>query len=385
MKITRRSLRPPASALLALLLPLAACGVGDGDAEGGGAPSPEEQGVNAKTLSGFVRLAEDSVAKTVFLTFHNVDDGVQKLHLDLTELTARSETYVFFLEPADLAFTADFRRAAYETANGEIRVGELDPDARSYRVTATLVPEDEEAEDGTGEEASDGGVAYQTPQFSPDGSELWFEERREAEEEFRVLAVPSEAPLDAPPEERGRVPRDAWTLHEYEGHLLTRGPENVFLPTAAYTVTPDNELQVLTEPGGAADEDFHFLTDGTRVASKNFLSGPSGDFVGPFTVTDWGVTSTDRSTLHTFSLSPDGTVSDEDVLVEIPGKEIERVWADTDGSRYVLYVDGAYHGFPFHARGGAPTELFSEFTFDDSVAAQTGAAKILGIFPAQQG
>ena len=194
MKLTRRPRRTPVPALLALLLPLAACGMDGGSTVEASAPasSTPEEGVPAEALSGFVRLAESSREKAVFLTFHDVDDGVQKLLIDLTELTARSENYLFFLDTANFASSADSHRPASRTANGEIRVAELDPDALSYRVTATLAPEEESTLEG-------GEISYQTPQFSPDGAELWFEEHHEhGEEDSRVLAVPSSDPDSAP-------------------------------------------------------------------------------------------------------------------------------------------------------------------------------------------
>jgi len=380
---TRRSPQTPVSALLALLLPLAACG---GDGTSSAPPTPEDRGVTAETLSGFARLAESSSGKTVYLTFHDVDDGVQKLFLDLTELTDRSANYMFFLDTTDFAFSADFRHAAYETSEGEIRLAELDADSRSYHVTAVLAPDEAapETEDvyGVGSEESEAEVSYQSPQFSPNGSELWFEERREGEEKYRVLAVPTDAPLDNPPEERGEVPHDSLPLEEYEGALLLKGPESSFIPKAAYTATTDNKLQILTSPRGAATQEFHFLTDGTRVASRNFLPGPSGNFVGLLPKDGQGG-EVDHSTLRTFKLSPDGEVSDVEELVTLSGKKIERIWTDFDNNRYVLYADGTYYGFPFHARGGSPTELFSEFTFDDSVSHRTDSARILGIIPKQ--
>jgi len=253
-------------------------------------------------------------------------------------------------------------------------------------VTAVLAPDEAapETEDvyGVGSEESEAEVSYQSPQFSPNGSELWFEERREGEEKYRVLAVPTDAPLDNPPEERGEVPHDSLPLEEYEGALLLKGPEGSFIPKAAYTATTDNKLQILTSPRGAATQEFHFLTDGTRVASRNFLPGPSGNFVGLLPKDGQGG-EVDHSTLRTFKLSPDGEVSDVEELVTLSGKKIERIWTDFDNNRYVLYADGTYYGFPFHARGGSPTELFSEFTFDDSVSHRTDSARILGIIPKQ--
>src|SRR5690606_40099663 len=108
-----------------------------------------------------------------------------------------------------------------------------------------------------------------------------------------------------PPEERGEVPHDSLPLEEYEGALLLKGPESSFIPKAAYTATTDNKLQILTSPRGAATQEFHFLTDGTRVASRNFLPGPSGNFVGLLPKDGQGG-EVDHSTLRTFKLSPDG-------------------------------------------------------------------------------
>jgi len=385
VKLTRRpSSAPVSAALLALLLPLTACGGVGGDwAAPVVSPTPEERPAE-RALSGFVRLAENSTEKAVFLTFHNVDDGTQKLLVDLTELTARSESYVFFLDPSKFAFSADFRHAAYETSQGEIRLGELVPNTHAYQVTATLAPEEEAAEDLSyllGEEVT---ISYRAPQFSPDGSELWFEEYLEpGEEESRVLAVPTDDPLGAPPEERGLVPREVWPLHQYEGLTLTKGTENVYVPEAAYAVTPDNELQVLTEPVGGGGQDFHFLTDGTRVASKDFLPDPSGRFVGLLPKKNWGVPSTNRSTLWIFNLAPDGTPSDDEVITDAFSDNIQRLWVDTDGNRYVVQSGGAYHALPFGARRGEPQELFSTFTPKGRLAEAATSTEILGIFPAR--
>lgn len=367
-KVTLKRITP---VFLTAVLALTACGSGEGEAAPEEAPQanaePEETTVPAEELSGL--LVHHTGARGAFLTFHDVEDGTQTSLIDLTDL-AMAETASTGIDAFwhKFAFSPDFRFAAYEH-DGGLRLGELNTETYSYEWTGTVEPEESATFSG-------GAVEYLSPQFSPDGGQLWFEEQQEHSEDSRILSVDVMDPEEEP-EHRGDAPRDTGTIHGVDSRVMSgqgnwRGPDNV------YAITEDNQLEVLERVKDEETGLDYFVGDTTGVVPWNFVEGTPGRFFGPIDF--------DRSTfieLHSLSVSDDGTVSDDGIDLEATGNSISRMWADKEHDRLILLAGSSYFAYT-PGSDEEPVALFDDLTYEER---PEGAyqPEILGVYPVNHG
>ncbi|OLT26876.1 hypothetical protein BJF83_20215 [Nocardiopsis sp. CNR-923] len=357
---------------LTAVLALTACGSGGDETAPGEASQadaePEEPTVPAEELSGLLEYHRGT--RGVFLTFHDVEDGTQRSLIGLTDL-ALAETGDMGIGAFwdRFAFSPDFRFAAYEH-DGGLRIGELNAQTYSYDRTEVVEPQESTTFSG-------GAIEYLSPQFSPDGSQLWFEEQHElGEEDSRILSVDVTDP-EGEPEHRGDVPRDVGTIHEVDSRVLSgqgtwRGPDNV------YAITGDNQLEVLERVNDEETGLDYFIGDTTGVVPWNFVEGAPGQFFGPIGF--------DRSTfteLHSLSVSDDGTVSDEGIDLEATGNSISRVWADEEHGRLILLAGNSYFAYT-PGSDEEPVALFDDLTYEGRPEG-TVQTEILGVYPVHNG
>ncbi|MFE6307466.1 hypothetical protein [Nocardiopsis sp. NPDC057823] len=368
-KVTLKRIAP---VFFTAVLALTACNSGGNEAAPEEASQanaePEETALLAEELSGL--LVHHTGARGVFLTFHDVEDGTQTSLINLTDLAMAEAAGTGINAFWDkFAFSPDFKFAAYEH-DGGLRLGELNAETYSYDWTGTVEPEESATFSG-------GAVEYLSPQFSPDGSQLWFEEQLEhSEGDSRVLSVDVAAP-EGEPEHRGDAPRDIGTIHRVDSRVMSgqgawRGPDNV------YAITEDNQLEVLER---VKDEEMgldYFVGDATGVVPWNFVEGVPGQFFGPINF--------NRSTfteLHALSVSDDGTVSDEGIDLEATGNSISRMWADKENHRLILLTGSSYFAYT-PGSDDEPVALFDDLTYEER---PEGAyqPEILGVYPAHKG
>lgn len=367
--MTRTRIAP---VFLTAVLALAACSSEGGQATPGEASQADaelkEPGVPAEELSGL--LVHHKGARGVFLTFHDVEDGTQRSLIDLTDL-ALDETSSVGIEAFwhKFSFSPDFEFAAYEH-DGELRFGELNAETYSYDWTGLVEPEESATFSG-------GAIEYLSPQFSPDGSQLWFEEQLEnSEEDSRVLSVDVTDP-EGEAEHKGDAPRGVETIHRVDSRVLSgqgnyRGPDNV------YAITPDNQLEVLERVRDEGTGLDYFAGDTIGVVPWDFVEGTPGQFFGPIGF--------DRSTfteLHSLSVSDDGTVSDEGIALEATGNSISRMWADKELDRLILLAGSSYFAYT-PGSDNEPVALFDNLTYEEEPEG-TFQTEVLGVYPAHNG
>lgn len=354
---------------LATVLALTACSSGGNEAAPGEASQadaePEEPTVPTEELSGLLEYHRGT--RGVFLTFHDVEDGTQNSLIDLTDLAMTNMGIEVFWN--QFAFPPDFRFAAYEH-DGGLRFGELNAETYSYDLAGVVEPEESTTFSG-------GTVEYLSPQFSADGSQLWFEEQhQQGEEDSRILSVDI-TDLEGEPEHRGDAPRDVGTIHRVDSRVLSgqgthRGPDNV------YTITEDNQLEVLERIEDEETGLDYFIGDTTGVVPWNFIEGAPGQFFGPI--------SFDRSTfteLHSLSVSDDGTVSDDGIDLDATGNSISRMWADKERDRLILLAGSSYFAYT-PGSADEPVALFDDLTYEERPEG-TVQTDILGVYPVHNG
>jgi hypothetical protein len=328
----------------------------------------EEPTVPAEELSGL--LVHHTGASGAFLTFHDVEDGTQRSLIDLTDL-AMAETDSMGIDVFwhRFAFSPDFRFAAYEH-DGGLRFGELNAEIYSYDWTGAVEPEESTTFSG-------GAIEYLSPQFSPDGSQLWFEEQHElGEEDSRVLSVDVTDP-EGEPEHQGDAPRGVGTIHRVDSRVMSgqgtwRGPDNV------YAITEDNQLEVLERVVDEETELDYFIGDTTGVVPWNFVEGAPGQFFGPINF--------DHSTfteLHSLSISDDGTASDDGIDLEATGNSVSRMWADKEHERLILRAGDSYFAYT-PGSDDEPVALFDDLTYEERPEG-TFQTEILGVYPVHNG
>lgn len=377
MNETKRYSGIPAHLSLACLLVLTGCG-SDDTPNAQDAPNeetPEEAAeIPSEDLSGLLIFNWSN--DETFVTFHDVEDGSLNIRLSLHELNEADEER-HQTDWSQFVFSPGFRNAVIETDQGLI-LGSLDGETRSYVPGPTIAPEEEASFSG-------GEITYSAPQFSPDGTQIWFEERSEhGEDDSRLLAVDVDDP-ESEPAHVGDVPRltqapDTVEEVQVHGHGLEIG-----LPDTVYTISEDLEPDVLElvesgPPGqdSAPGDSLEFLMseDGTNIVPSNFVRGPEETFIGPLESAPQEDTHTQ---LSLFSLDEEGSVTDDDVLLETEGNPINRYWYDPQGDRLLLQTSDAYY---LHTIGddGEPERAFEALDFgeDGDVA---GESDSLGIFP----
>lgn len=306
----------------------------------------------------------------MYLTFHDTEDGTQKSLIDLTDLVTAGRTSMggdaFWHK---FAFSPDLGFAAYGY-DGGLLFGELNAKTYSYDWTGTVEPEESATFSG-------GAIEYLSPQFSPDGSQLWFEEQYEnGEQDSRILSVNVTNP-EGEPEHRGEAPRGTETLHRVDSRVMSgqgdwRGPDHV------YAITEDNQLEVLERVKDEETELDYFIGDSTGVVPWNFVEGRPGQFFGPINF--------DHSTfteLHSLSVSDNGTISNDGVTLEATANNISRMWADKEQERLILRAGDSYFTYTPHS-DDEPKALFDDLTYEERPEG-TFQTEILGVYPAHSG
>ena len=229
-------------------------------------------------------------------------------------LTAEEDTGGF--DPArseEITFSPGFGHTVTPT-DGGLLLGAIDEQRAAYEQMTTIAPTAGPDPEGPGTEGpafEEGEVTYESPQFSPDGSHLWFEEKAEGQGgSSRLLAVDLSTP-EAQPEFVGETPTSS-------------------MPAAQ------------AEEEWANDAGLKFLADDETgdIMPWNFIRGGDGTFIGPL---DGSAEETDHPELSVFDLTADGTVRDEEVLVEAEGNPVSRYWYDSDGDRLLLKTDDGYY------------------------------------------
>ncbi|MFC7329191.1 hypothetical protein [Marinactinospora rubrisoli] len=357
------------AATLTLALTATACGGGadpDEAVPGDATPSGSaEARIPAEDLSGFVMFHVGGGEP--YLTFHDPEDGGQRLQIDLSGLVG-GDLNVDAMQAAHFAVTTDFRHAAYEGAGG-VHLGTLDDAGFAYGDTVLLEPE----ESGS---FGDGAYTYERPAFSPDGSELWMVRSDDGGDgPEQVVATGIADAGSAAPREVGEVPR---------GTVPIRYTEPGWTPAlvsidSAYAIGGENDLHVVdttaTEEGPSG---LRYAVAGDRIIPINFRSDGTGGYVGPLNETG----GTDEVTnLHRFSLSPDGELSNETEVVADLGVVMDDYWPDPANERVLITANGRFFQAPFEA-SGEPEELFPELTFEGPDAGSSDIGdRLLGFFP----
>lgn len=366
-------LRLPAHLFVIVLLAATACGSDDAsDPQEQDAPAEEEtqeeaEAIPPEDLSGVVIF--NWAQSDTFVTFHGIEDGSLNARLSLQELNDADEER-HQTDWSQFVFSPGFRNAVLETDQGLI-LGSLDDENHSYTPGPVIAPEQESSFSG-------GEIAYTAPQFSPDGTQIWFEERNEyGEGDSRILAVDVDDP-EAEPEHVGDAPRVARAPDTVEEIRVHGRALDVGSPETVYTISEDNELEVLSlvesepfgedsEPGAALE--FFIDESGENVVPANFVHGPDGQYIGPLDSDPKGDAHTQ---LSLFSLDQGGAVTDDEVLLETEGNPITRYWYDAEGDRLLLQTSEAYY---LHAVGDTsePELVFESLDFgeDNDIAGES--------------
>ncbi|MBE2997959.1 hypothetical protein IDM40_04435 [Nocardiopsis sp. HNM0947] len=358
------------------LLVLTACGSDDTpptEAPGSEASPEETVEIPPEDLSGLLIFNWSN--EDTFVTFHDVEDGSLNSRLSLHELNEADEER-HQTDWSQFVFSPDFRNALIETDQGLI-LGTLDDETRSYTPGATIAPAEEASFSG-------GEITYAAPQFSPDGTQIWFEERSEhGEDDSRILAVDVDDP-ESEPDHVGDVPRVTQAPDTVEEVQVHGQGLQVGLPETVYTISEDLDVEVLdlveSEPPGqdsAPEDALEFLMneDGTDIVPSNFVRGPEETFIGPL---ESAPQEDSHTQLSQFSLDEEGAVTDEEVLLETEGNPINRYWYDSQGDRLLLQTSDAYY---LHTIGedGEPERAFEALDFGDDTDV-AGESDSLGVF-----
>ncbi|WP_017609171.1 hypothetical protein [Nocardiopsis xinjiangensis] len=335
MRDTRHLLRAPAYLALFALGATAAC---SGEAE----QAPQEQGQESTEadspgpdLSGMVFFHDAD--HELFLTFHDPEDGSLDTRVGLQNFSlqaAEDDGGYYPRKSGDFSFAPGFGHTVTPTQQG-LLLGVLDDQGQAYEPGSTLAPEE-------GASFNDGEITYESPQFSPDGTQLWFEERTEhGEEDSRILAVDLDDP-EAEPEEVGSAPNPSFSAGQVEEEQANQSTTRMSAPSSAYTITENNELTVYSNTEEENDAGLEFLADSDSgdVMPWNFVRGSEGLYIGPL---DGSAQENQYTALSVFALDADGTVSDEELLVEAEGNPILRHWYDSDSDRALLKTDDGYY------------------------------------------
>ncbi|MFE3459964.1 hypothetical protein ACFXKD_20660 [Nocardiopsis aegyptia] len=369
----RRALRRVAPVLFTAVLALTACGSGGEEPASESTPTgaddePQENTISPEELSGFLEFHGPS-ANQVSLTFHDVGDGTQKTQLDLTDLALTDTPAGTPVNWHHFAFSPDFRYTAFVSGGG-LRFGELDPATYSYEWTADVLPEESNTFSG-------GAVEYLSPQFSPDGSQLWFEEQYEhGEEDSRVLSVDVTDP-EAQPEHQGDVPRGSEPLHRFEEAGMDS--DNSVAPDNAFAITDDNRLEVLEKVETGEEEVLQYLVgESTGIVPFNFVAGPSGQYFAPSDFSVGGF-----AEITSFSIADDGAVSDNETELQTPANNIREFWYDEAGDRLVLRSGDSFFTYT-PGSGDEPEEAFTDLTYEEQLG-NSNQDQILGIYPVHSG
>lgn len=272
-----------------------------------------------------------------FLTFHDPEDGSLDTRVSLQDFTSQAvedDGGNYPRESGDFSFAPGFGHTVTPTQQG-LLLGVLDDQGQSYEAGSTLAPEE-------GASFNDGEITYESPQFSPDGTQLWFEERTEhGDEDSRMLAVDLNDP-EAEPEEVGSAPNSSFSADQVEEEQANQSTTRMSAPSSAYTITENNELTVYSNLEEENDAGLEFLADSDSgdVMPWNFVRGSEGLYIGPL---DGSAQENQYTALSVFALDADGTVSDEKLLVEAEGNPIRRHWHDSDSDRVLLQTDDGYY------------------------------------------
>lgn len=335
MRETWHLLRAPAYLALLALGATSACANEVENAEEQAPPEQEStEATPGPDLSGMVFFHH--VDHEFFLTFHNPENGSLDTRVSLQEFASKAEEDDGGYDPRrsdDIFFAPGFGHTVTQTQQG-LLLGVLDEQGSAYEAVSILAPVEEADFDDE--------VTYESPQFSPDGSQVWFEERTEhGEDGSRLLAVDLNAP-EAQPEHVGYTPASSWSAAQVEEEWANRNTPRLSVPENAYGVTEDGEPAVYSEPEGENGAGLEFLTDTDSgdIMPWNFVRGGDGRFIGPL---DGSVQESEHTELSVFDLAADGTVSDEEVLVEAEGNPIHRHWHDSDNDRVLLKTDDGYY------------------------------------------
>lgn len=378
MNRTTSFLRLPAQLSAIALLAATACGGEDTSSPQEQDASTEEEAqeeaatIPPEDLSGLVIF--NWTQSDTFLTFHDIEDGSLNTRLSLQELNEADEER-HQTDWSQFVLSPGYRNAVLETDQGLI-LGSLDDEDHSYTPGPVIAPEQ-------GSSFSDGEITYAAPQFSPDGTQIWFEERKEyGEEDSRIMAVDVETP-EAEPEHVGDAPRVARSPDTVEEIRVHGRALDVGSPETVYMVSEDNELEVLSlveskpfgEDSGPGDALELFIDEsGENVVPSNFVHGPDGQYIGPLDSDPQGGA---HNQLSLFSLDQEGTVTDDEVLLETEGSPVTRYWYDAESDRLLLQTSEAYY---LHTIGdsGEPELAFEALDFgeDNDIA---GEADSLGI------
>ncbi|SFA89433.1 hypothetical protein SAMN05216266_10251 [Amycolatopsis marina] len=341
----------------------------------GGEREPAPAGLSDAELSGFVQFTQ-SVTKIgqpvgVHLTFHDPETGAEELRLDLS--VAREERGTA-PDVSEFAFTSDFRRMAWIADDG-LGVAELNDDVRAFTKTGS-VPAPENSFD-------DGELEYALPQFSPDGSQVWFVSRTTSSSDWRrddatwqVLSVDAADPSATPPQPRGEVPaesqppKDSHVGIGHSGLRLARGK-------AGFAVSADNELQIVNRSVRDDERELDYYTDGSRLFPVNFIPYTEETYLR-LSDEENGSAQGNGTYLIAFELTPDGTVSNERTVFHSNDRKITSVHLDTTRSRLILRTREGYYGTDIKAEA-EPKPLFDSFTY--SAEQRLPERELLGLYP----
>ncbi|WP_017615531.1 hypothetical protein [Nocardiopsis salina] len=369
MRETRRLLRTPTGPALLAALALGAASACSNEEE----PAPPEQENIPETdeipdpgLSGLVFFHHAD--HEFFLTFHDPEDGSLDTRVSVQDLVLTAEEDTGGFDPArseEITFSPGFGHTVTPT-DGGLLLGAIDEQRAAYEQVTTIAPTAGPDPEGPGTEGpafEEGEVTYESPQFSPDGSHLWFEEKAEGQGgSSRLLAVDLSTP-EAQPEFVGEAPTSSMPAAQAEEEWANRNTRNLSEPENAYAISEAEEPTVYTEPEGTNDAGLKFLADDETgdIMPWNFIRGGDGTFIGPL---DGSAEETDHPELSVFDLTADGTVSDEEVLVEAEDNPVHRYWYDSDGDRLLLKTDDGYYWQEIDA-GGEPELAFDALDFGD--------------------
>lgn len=330
-------------------------------------------GLSATDLSGFVRLhvpkLRHSEPRDVYLTFHDPDDGAERVRLDLN-VTKYDNGHV--RRSLYLTFSPDFRRVAWIADHG-VRVAELNDRARAYTEAGSVPPPQPSSEGHS--------MQYGEVQFSPDGSQIWFVLRpkakpawREDGATWRVLSVDATDPSGSPPRQRGHLPAPAQSVSDLGQTLLADTNES------AFQISSDNTLRVLERRSDRDDRrNLDYFSDGSQVIPANFRHYTGRSYLRLSDTKNRPASERDGLALVAFDMNPDGTVSNERTLFRYRRTSIWNVYVDAANDRLILWTDDGFYSAAIDSDAD-PQRLFDTFTHAEP-APKFHADIMLGFYP----